>query len=78
MSAWTVPCCSAVISSGSASNPTILTLPDFPAWRTPVAAPSAENRLAAKMPTMFGFFCSAASVTCAARDAVSWSYWTPT
>ena len=78
MSACTVPCCSAVISSGSASNPTIFTLPDLPAWRTPVAAPSAENRLVAKMPTMPGFFCSAASVTCAATEALSWSYCTPT
>src|ERR1700722_14808888 len=78
MSACTVPCCSAVISSGSASNPTTFTLPDLPAWRIPVAAPSAENRLVAKMATMPGSFCSSASVTCAARDAVSWSYCTPT
>jgi hypothetical protein len=42
-----------------------------------VAAPSAENRLAAKMPTMPGFFCSAASVTCAAMDALSWSNCVP-
>ena len=78
MSPCTVPCCRAVISSGSASNPTIFTLPDLPAWRIPVAAPSAENRLVAKIPTMPGFFCSAASVTCAAIDALSWSYCTPT
>src|SRR6266702_4702614 len=32
MSPCTVPCCSAVISSGSASNPMILTLPDLPAF----------------------------------------------
>jgi hypothetical protein len=43
--AWTMPCCRSSTCLGPASKPTILTFLEAPALRSPVAAPSAENRL---------------------------------
>jgi hypothetical protein len=78
MSACTTPFLRSSTCLGPASKPTIFTLPSLPASRTPVAAPSAENRLVAKMPLRSGFLASAALVTAAAFAASSSSYSWPT
>ena len=52
ISAWTVPSSRSLTCFGPASKPTILTF--APASRTPLAAPSAENRLVPKMPCEVG------------------------
>ena len=76
-SACTVPSFSALIWLGPASKPTILTWSPLPAWRTPVAVPSAANRLAAKTPTMSGSFCSAELIRLAAVAGSLCEYCTP-
>ena len=76
ISAWTVPSSRSLTCFGPASKPTILTF--APDSRTPLAAPSAENRFVPKIPFRSGFFCSAALVLAAASSGLLLEYSRPT